>query len=154
MGSLLEVMLVMSLLLLLPTALTAPEVAPSPYSQEPGGYLLAQGYNDGSPVGQGYNPGKQAGQGYNPGNEGGQGYNPGTQVVACSAQRARSVSGWPGSKIQLSRSLTNLGSGWDGATFSAPSSGTFHFTWSALSAPNNVLRLSLRRNGQELASSW
>ena len=52
--------------------------------------------------------------------------------------------------------MTNLGGGWNGATgqFSAPHSGTYHFSWAALSPARQHLKLALIRNGQEQAVSW
>ena len=54
------------------------------------------------------------------------------------------------------RTLTNLGGGWSGATgqFAAPYSGTYHFSWAALSPAHKQLKLALIRNGQEQAASW
>jgi len=155
---------------LLPTSLASPEVAPwlSPYSSQ----TAAQGYSAGtvgqaySSGGQGYNPGSQGynpgGQGYNPGS-GGQGYNPGDpsgsssscfSPVAFSALRASPSS--RGAPLVFQRSLTNLGGGWgrDGAHFTSPASGTYHFSWSALSGKDRELRLALKRDGQEVAASW
>ena len=142
---------------LLPTSMASPEVAPwlSPYSSQ----TAAQGYSSGSggqaysSGGQGYNPG---GQGYNPGS-GGQGYNPGDpsssscfSPVAFSALRASPSS--RGAPLVFQRSLTNLGGGWgrDGAHFTSPASGTYHFSWSALSGKDRELRLALKRDGQEV----
>jgi len=121
----------------------------------PGG----SGYNSGSNGGSGYNPG--TGSGYNPGVNGGSGYNPGYsnnnyEVVAFSARRADSCCRGMNSRIRFDRSLTNLGGGWDGRTgeFTAPASGTYTFSWSALSPDRQQLRLGLMMNGQEMSSSW
>jgi len=96
---------------------------------------------------QGYQSG-QGGQGYN---NGGQGY----QQVAFHAQRASSYSR-KGSPITFERSLTNLGGGWgrSGSVFTCPASGTYYFSWSALSSSNKELRLALVRSGEEVAASW
>jgi len=96
-------------------------------------------------------------QGYQSG-QGGQGYNNGGQVyqqVAFHAQRASSYSR-KGSPITFERSLTNLGGGWgrSGSIFTCPASGTYHFSWSALSSSNRELRLALVRSGEEVAASW
>ena len=127
-----------------------------------------QGYNVGS-SGQGYNSGS-SGIGYNPGSCGntcdtgsGQGYNPGQprepapsfNPVAFSARKAsRSYQGQ--GQIIFERSLTNLGGGWSGVNgeFRAPNSGTYQFSWSALSPDREHLKLVLRRNLQEVAASW
>ena len=54
------------------------------------------------------------------------------------------------------QSLTNLGSGWQArrGEFIAPASGTYSFSWSALSPDQSQLRLGLSHNGQEMVSSW
>ena len=56
----------------------------------------------------------------------------------------------------LERSVTNLGGGWNGPTgqFVAPYSGTYFFSWSALSTASNHLKLALVRNGREQVASW
>merc|ERR1712227_47707 len=115
------------------------------------------GYNPGVNGGSGYNPGVNGGSGYNPGsNNGGSGYNLGYNnnnydVVAFSAKRADSCCRGMNSRIRFDRSLTNLGGRWDGRTgeFTAPASGTYSFSWSALSPDRQQLRLSL-----EMTSSW
>ena len=119
------------------------------------------GYNPGVSGGSGYNPGVSGGSGYNPGSNGGSGYNPGYnnngyEVVAFSAKRADSCCRGTNSRIRFDRSLTNLGGGWDGRTgeFTAPASGTYSFSWSALSPDRQQLRLSLMMNGLEMSSSW
>merc|ERR1712012_1136045 len=123
----------------------------------PGG----SGYNSGSNGGSGYNSGTSVGSGYNPGVNGVSGYNPGYsnnnyEVVAFSARRADSCCRGMNSRIRFDRSLTNLGGGWDGRTgeFTAPASGTYTFSWSALSPDRQQLRLGLVMNGQEMSSSW
>ena len=122
-----------SLIFLPCLALSAPEVAPSlPY---------------------------QAGQGFNPG-AGGQGHNPGQgreqAPVAFTAQRATPYSRTGPGQLRFERSVTNLGGGWAGSSsqFSAPASGTYHFTWAALSPARQHLKLVLMRNGVEQAASW
>merc|ERR1712227_740329 len=119
------------------------------------------GYNPGVSGGSGYNPGVSGGSGYNPGVNGGSGYNPrynnnNYDVVAFSAKRADSCCRGMNSRIRFDRSLTNLGEGWDGRTgeFTAPASGTYSFSWSALSPDRQQLRLSLMMNGLEMSSSW
>merc|ERR1719410_1715844 len=104
--------------------------------------------------GQGYNPGtseqyQEHGQGYNPG------YNQGQNLVAFSASHADYCCLRRG-KLMLQKTLTNLGGGWNGRSgeFRAPASGTYVFSWSALSSSNNHLQLALMRNGLEMASSW
>jgi len=96
------------------------------------------------------NQGHQSGQGGQGYNSGGQGYQ-----VAFHAQRASPYSR-KGSPITFERSLTNLGGGWGrtGSTFTCPLSGTYHFSWSALSSSNRELRLALVRSGEEVAASW
>ena len=72
------------------------------------------------------------------------------------ASRATAYSrGRPG-QLVFERTLTNLGGGWSGATgqFAAPYSGTYHFSWAALSPAHKQLKLALIRNGQEQAASW
>ena len=93
--------------------------------------------------GQGYNPG------YNPG------YNQGQNLVAFTASHADYCCLRRG-KLMLQKTLTNLGGGWNGRSgeFRAPASGTYFFSWSALSSGNNHLQLALMRNGLEMASSW
>merc|ERR1712227_247583 len=120
-------------------------------------YYSNNGYSGGS----GYNPGVSGGSGYNPGVSGGSGYNPGYNsnsydVVAFSAERADSCCRGMHSRIRFDRSLTNLGGGWDGRTgeFTTPASGTYSFSWSALSPDRQQLRLSLMMNGLEMSSSW
>ena len=105
-------------------------------------------------AGQGYNPGtsgqyQEHGQGYNPG------YNPGQKLVAFTASQADFCCLRRG-KLMLQRTLTNLGGGWNGRSgeFRAPASGTYVFSWSALSSSNNHLQLALMRNGLEMVSSW
>merc|ERR1712012_758940 len=131
------------------------------YSGGGSGYNPGSGYNSGSIGGNGYNPGTSGGSGYNPGVNGGSGYNPGYsnnnyEVVAFSARRADSCCRGMNSRIRFDRSLTNLGGGWDGRTgeFTAPASGTYTFSWSALSPDRQQLRLGLMMNGQEMSSSW
>jgi len=125
------------------------------------GSIGGSGYNSGTSGGTGYNPGSNGGSGYNPGVNGGSGYNPGYsnnnyEVVAFSARRADSCCRGMNSRIRFDRSLTNLGGGWDGRTgeFTAPASGTYTFSWSALSPDRQQLRLGLMMNGQEMSSSW
>merc|ERR1712012_517589 len=125
------------------------------------GVAGGSGYNSGSNGGSGYNSGTSGGSGYNPGVNGGSGYNPGYsnnnhEVVAFSARRADSCCRGMNSRIRFDRSLTNLGGGWDGRTgeFTAPASGTYTFSWSALSPDRQQLRLGLMMNGQEMSSSW
>ena len=109
--------------------------------------------------GSGFNPGNQ---GFNPGLTGGSGYNPGYSnqvgdgVIAFSATRAETCCQDYSSTVKFERSLTNLGGGWGGRSgiFTAPASGTYFFSWSALSPSNQELRLSLMMNGLEMASSW
>jgi len=122
------------LTLMLMTSYASSEIAP----------WLAEPYTTSN---QGYQNG-QGGQGYN---NGGQGY----QQVAFHAQRASSYSR-KGSPITFERSLTNLGGGWgrSGSIFTCPASGTYHFSWSALSSSNRELRLALVRSGEEVAASW
>lgn len=98
---------------------------------------------------------------------GGQGYNPGTSQqyqqynggfsspVAFTASRASLCCTRRG-KVVLERTITNLGGGWNGRTgeFRAPSSGTYSFSWSALSTERHHLQLGLMRNGLEQVSSW
>ena len=158
-------------LLLLPSIAIAEQqvVSPSKYGSN---IVAGQGYNPGS-SGQGFNPGLgggSSGQGFNPGLGGGssgQGFNPGLgggssssapcyNPVAFTARRATAYSrGRPG-QLVFERTVTNLGGGWNGATgqFGAPHSGTYHFSWAALSPANRQLRLALVRNGQEQAASW
>lgn len=97
----------------------------------------------------GGNQGYQSGQSYSSGGQ--QGY----QQVAFHAQRASPYSR-KGSPVTFERSLTNLGGGWgrSGSTFTCPISGTYHFSWSALSSSNRELRLALVRSGEEVAASW
>jgi len=122
--------------LILPTILLAAcasaEIAP----------WLAEPYTTSN---QGYN----GGEGYYSG-QGGQG-----GQVAFHAQRASAYSR-KGSPITFERSLTNLGGGWgrSGSIFTCPTSGTYHFSWSALSSSNRELRLALVRSGEEVAASW
>jgi len=122
--------------LILPTILLAAcasaEIAP----------WLAEPYTTSN---QGYN----GGEGYQSG-QGGQG-----GQVAFHAQRASPYSR-KGSPITFERSLTNLGGGWgrSGSIFTCPASGTYHFSWSALSSSNRELRLALVRSGEEVAASW
>merc|ERR1711962_1400549 len=100
----------------------------------------------------GYTSG-QGGQGYS---SGGQGYNSGGyQQVAFHAQRASAYSR-KGAPVAFERALTNLGGGWgrSGSIFTCPISGTYHFSWSALSSSNRELRLALVRSGEEVAASW
>jgi len=124
------------LTLMLMTSYASSEIAPwlEPYSTSNQGYQSGQS--------------GQGGQGYN---NGGQGY----QQVAFHAQRASSYSR-KGSPITFERSLTNLGGGWgrSGSTFTCPASGTYYFSWSALSSSNKELRLALVRSGEEVAASW
>merc|ERR1712227_91075 len=133
-----------------------PEASAKYYSNN--GYSGGSGYNPGVSGGSGYNPG---GSGYNSGVSGGSGYNPGYNsnsydVVAFSAKRADSCCRGMHSRIRFDRSLTNLGGGWDGRTgeFTTPASGTYSFSWSALSPDRQQLRLSLMMNGLEMSSSW
>ena len=105
--------------------------------------------------GQGYNPGSSEqyqGQGYNPGSSG---YNPGNSLVAFSASQADFCCLRRG-KLVFQKTLTNLGGGWSGRSgeFRVPASGTYVFSWSALSTDNSHLQLALMRNGLEMASSW
>jgi len=120
------------LLTLLMAASASSEIAP----------WLAEPYTTSN---QGYN----GGQGYQSG-QGGQGYNNGGQV-AFHAQRASPYSR-KGSPITFERSLTNLGGGWgrSGSIFTCPASGTYHFSWSALSSSSRELRLALVRSGEEV----
>merc|ERR1712227_516500 len=147
-----------------------PEASAKYYSNN--GVSGGSGYNPGASGGSGYNPGVSGGSGYNPGVNGGSGYNPGSNnggsgynpgynsnsydVVAFSAKRADSCCRGMNSRIRFDRSLTNLGGGWDGRTgeFTAPASGTYSFSWSALSPDRQQLRLSLMMNGLEMSSSW
>merc|ERR1711872_567399 len=112
---------------------------------------------------RGYNPGLSGGQGYNPGVGGGQGYNPGLAgqdkeqaPVAFTANRATAYSRTGPGQLMFERSVTNLGGGWNGATgqFIAPYSGTYHFSWSALSTARHHLKLALVRGGREQVASW
>ena len=98
--------------------------------------------------GQGYNPGTSAQ--YQPGYNGGA-YSP----VAFTASRAALCCTRRG-RVVLERTITDLGGGWSGRSgeFRAPSSGTYSFSWSALSTDRNHLQLALMRNGLELVSSW
>ena len=106
--------------------------------------LSSQGYNGGTS--EQY---QDHGQGYNPG------YNPGNSLVAFTASQADFCCLRRG-KLMFQKTLTNLGGGWSGRSgeFRAPSSGTYVFSWSALSSNNNHLQLALMRNGLEMASSW
>merc|ERR1712227_679253 len=121
------------------------------YSGGGSGYNPGSRYNSGSIGGSGYNPGVNGGSGYNPGYS-----NNNYEVVAFSARRADSCCRGMNSRIRFDRSLTNLGGGWDGRTgeFTAPASGTYTFSWSALSPDRQQLRLGLMMNGQEMSSSW
>ena len=128
-------------------SLVAGELAPRYLPIVPNA-LSGQGYNRGTSEqyqehGQGYNPG------YNPG------YNQGQNLVAFTASHADYCCLRRG-KLMLQKTLTNLGGGWNGRSgeFRAPSSGTYFFSWSALSSGNNHLQLALMRNGLEMASSW
>ena len=116
-------------------ALSAPEIAPS----------LA---------GQGYNPGHAGGQGYNPGQ--GAGYDREQAPVAFTAHRATAYSRTGPGQLVFERSVTNLGGGWNGPTgqFVTPYSGTYYFSWSALSTARNHLKLALVRDGREQVASW
>ena len=124
-----------------------------------GGSGFNPGYSSG---GSGYNPGYSEGvPGFNPGySNGGSGYNHGSsddhEVVAFSARRADSCCRRSGARVVFDQSLTNLGSGWQArqGKFIAPSSGTYSFSWSALSPDGRQLRLGLMHNGQEMVSSW
>jgi len=129
------------LLTLMMAACASSEIAPWLVESYNQGYQSGQG-------GQGYINGGQGGQGYN--NNGGQGYQ-----VAFHAQRASPYTR-KGSPITFERSLTNLGGGWgrSGSTFTCPLSGTYHFSWTALSSSNRELRLALVRSGEEVAASW
>ena len=105
-----------------------------------GGSGFNPGYGDG---GSGFNPGyNEGGSGYNPGySNGGSGYNPGSHddtdygTVAFSARRADNCCRRSGARVVFDQSLTNLGSGWQArrGEFIAPASGTYSFSWSALS---------------------
>ena len=113
------------------------------------------GYNDGG-GGYGYSSG---GSGYYPGVTGGSGYNPGypgSSDIAFAATRADSCCRRTYSRVRFERSLTNLGGGWDARAglFSAPETGTYTFSWTALSPDRSELRLGLMMNGLEMASSW
>ena len=103
-------------------------------------------------VGQGYNPGSSHYQEYNQGYN--QGYQGGFSPVAFTATRAAYIA--RRGKLVLEKTITNLGGGWNGRTgeFVAPSSGTYYFSWSALSAVSSPLQLGLMRNDIEMASSW
>ena len=116
-------------------ALSAPEIAPS----------LA---------GQGYNPGHTGGQGYNPGQ--GAGYDREQGPVAFTAHRATAYSRTGPGQLVFERSVTNLGGGWNGPAgqFVTPYSGTYYFSWSALSTARNHLKLALVRDGREQVASW
>ena len=103
-------------------------------------------------------PNTVSGEGYNPGTsqQYQQGYIGGfSSPVAFTAARASLCCTRRG-KVVLERTITNLGGGWNGRTgeFRAPSSGTYSFSWSALSPDRQQLRLGLMMNGQEMSSSW
>merc|ERR1711997_870583 len=132
-------------------SLVAAELAPRYIPIVPN-VLSGQGYNAGTSEqyqdhGQGYNPGYNPG--FNPGN------NPGNSLVAFTASQADFCCLRRG-KLVFKKTLTNLGGDWNGPSgeFRAPASGTYVFSWSALSSNNNHLQLGLMRNGLEMASTW
>jgi len=132
---------VLSFALLTLAPLASSEIAPW-LSLEPFSTSNNAGYTSG-----------QGGHGYS---SGGQGYNSGGyQQVAFHAQRASAFSR-KGAPVAFERALTNLGGGWgrSGSIFTCPISGTYHFSWSALSSSNRELRLALVRSGEEVAASW
>jgi len=104
-----------------------------------------------------FNTDTRSGQGYNPGTS--QGHNSGHQgdfsPVAFTAMKAAYCCTRRG-RLVLEKTITNLGGGWNGRAgeFEAPSSGSYVFSWSALSTERENLQLGLMRNGLELASSW
>ena len=124
-------------------SLVAGEIAPRYLPIVPNA-LSSQGYNGGTSEQH-----QDHGQGYNPG------YNPGNSLVAFTASQADFCCLRRG-KLMFKKTLTNLGGGWSGrgGEFRAPASGTYVFSWSALSSNNNHLQLALMRNGLEMASSW
>merc|ERR1712227_522185 len=128
----------------------------SRYSGE-GGSGFNPGYSNSVGGGTGYNPGVSGGSGFNPGYNGGGGYNPGVGgTVAFSARRADTCCRRSRSRVVFDQSITNLGGGWDAGRgeFTAPHSGTYSFSWSALSPDHSQLRLGLMHNSQEMSSSW
>ena len=132
---------------------TRAELAPVGAKLFSGNIVAGQGYN------QGYNNnGYNGGEGYNPGinncNNGAGAGNFGP--VAFTARKATLQSRNRIGRLEFERTLTSLGGGWSGPSgeFTAPYSGTYHFSWTALSPEMDQLKLGLVRNGQTQINSW
>ena len=94
---------------------------------------------------------------YYPGTNGGNNNgNSNSEVIAFSAVRASRYTQSSPAEIKFERTLTDVGYGWDPKTsrFVAYAPGLYVFAWSAVSPSYSEFRLSLMKNGREVAHAW